>query len=59
MNDAAKEFLLQEIESYVVILDEKGVNFDIPSHEELQKYDFLDLRKILRQVKDLARTPTS
>lgn len=51
-----KQLLIDEISSYKVICEGKGLEMTLPP--ELEKLAVRDLREILRRVKDLARTPS-
>lgn len=49
--------LNQEVKAYLSLLTDRGVNFDLET--DLETAPLTDLRWLVRQLKDLARTPTS
>lgn len=59
MDDARLRFLLiQEHKAFLSILDLKGVAYSPPfNFEELEKLDLSDLKRLVSQERDLARTP--
>lgn len=52
-----RQRLMVQYKSYLSILSSKGIEFDSMSDEELKDLDASDLARLVREVKDLARTP--
>lgn len=48
---------IEAILSYHAILAERGVDYSIPSLEDLSKMDLSDLQSLERRIRDIARTP--
>jgi hypothetical protein len=46
------------IMSWAAVLDQKGVPYALPDVEELRAMDVFEVRRILKEMRDLARTPT-
>jgi hypothetical protein len=44
--------------SWAAVLDQKGVPYALPDVEELRAMDVFEVRRILKEMRDLARTPT-
>lgn len=59
MKESEKTAIVQSILDYVQILQMKGLDFSVPDQENLLKMEGIDLNRLLRQVRDLARTPTA
>ncbi|DAD51884.1 TPA_asm: hypothetical protein [ssRNA phage Esthiorhiza.2_37] len=54
-----RKLLLTEYESYLQILDTKGIGFSPPyTDKEMAALPIPDLKRLVQQVKDLGRTPT-
>lgn len=59
MSPLEKENAVQSILDYVQILSMKGIDFSIPDKDALLNLEGTEIMRLLRQVKDLARTPTA
>lgn len=58
MDTAMKiRLVIEAILSYHALLAERGVDYSIPSLEDLSKMDLSDLQTIERRIRDIARTP--
>lgn len=54
-----RKALIESYRSYVSILHQHGLSFELVKDEELDKLSTLDLNDLVKRVRDLARTPTS
>lgn len=59
MKETERKSTIQSIENYVSIIHDKGLDFDVPTHEEMVAMSGVELSRIFRQVRDLARTPST
>lgn len=52
------ERLIQQYRSYASILQDRGLEFEPLSDEDLATISYRELNAIVREVRDLARTPS-
>ena len=57
--DLEKKIIEVSLRGYLRILHDHGIEFISMTDAELHALDVQDLRDMLRQARDLARTPTS
>lgn len=50
--------LIAEYRSYLAIINQKGLVFDVASEDEIDSMELSDLSLLVRKARDLARTPT-
>lgn len=53
-----RAMLINEYHGYATILAQKGIEFNELNDEDLRDLAVTDLSRIVRQTRDLARTPT-
>jgi len=54
-----RKSLIENYRAFQQILHQKGVSFDVLPEAELEKLPMHDLSQIVRQVRELARTPST
>lgn len=59
MKQTERESTISAIENYVSIIHDKGLDYSLPDHEELMSLSGVELARIFRTVRDLARTPST
>lgn len=59
MNQREREMLVETIENYISILHDRGLDHSIPDREELMQMSGPQLSHLARQLRDLARTPST
>lgn len=57
MNQRDREMTMAEVEDYALILSQRGIEFPVPSAEEMENMSARDLMSLRNRVKDIARTP--
>lgn len=60
MNEQERKLdIIQQYFSYCNILDQKGISYSPRDLGDLQAMSLVDLQGLLRQVRDIARTPVT
>lgn len=57
-NEQHRSMLVSEFNDLVIILHRKGLGNEIPTIDELKDYSNNDLSEWIRQMKEVARTPS-
>lgn len=57
-SDLEHRMFLSELQAYMQILGERGISPPL-NWEDAQKLEVPDLRRIVREVRDIARTPVT
>lgn len=55
--ETQKVHLISQIHGYESILGDRGIPYPTVTEDELKAMEITDLKRTLREVKDLARTP--
>lgn len=60
MNQAmTHQMLVSQFHSFLKICQDKGLSYEIPDDETITKMSDTDLAHLVRQLRDVARTPTN